>query len=293
MWRLTVRHLDLCSGIGGFALGFAWAGLSDKPVAFCEIDQWCRKVLQHWWPTVPIFNDIKEVANEPDRVVPECDIITAGYPCQPFSVAKGAGRKGEADARHLWPHIREVVASRRPAWVVCENVYGHVRLGLDNVLDGLESLGYTSWAALVPACGLDAPHERQRLWLISCRETGMADTIGQRLQEVWPSQAGHEWGKPGSAETGGIEGEISDTDSVRCGGGSDKVEREGAQGVGEGGGVWPIAGRAGNSQGGCPESLRLNPAWVEWLMGYPVGWTSLPFQDSRKVTKEGPTKSEG
>ena len=74
-----MRHVDLCSGIGGFALGFQWAGLS-KPVLFCDIEAWSRQVLAKHWPDVPIARDVKELASDPRRLVPDCDILTAGYP---------------------------------------------------------------------------------------------------------------------------------------------------------------------------------------------------------------------
>jgi len=133
-----VRHVDLCSGIGGFALGFEMAKLS-VPVLFCDVEPWCRRILKKHWPTVPVAEDVKVLANDPARFVPDCDIITAGYPCQPFSQA--GKRQGEEDPRHIWPSIFKIVASKRPTWVVFENVYGHISLGLDAVLADLESEG--------------------------------------------------------------------------------------------------------------------------------------------------------
>ncbi len=86
----SLQHIDLTSGIGGFALGFEWSGLS-KPVLFCDNEPWCRTILRKHWPDVPIAKDVKEIANEPDRFIPRTDrrqtILTSGYPCQPFSVA--------------------------------------------------------------------------------------------------------------------------------------------------------------------------------------------------------------
>mgnify|MGYP003652207421 CR=1 FL=1 len=159
-----MRHVDLCSGIGGFSLGFEWAGLS-KPVLFCDVEPWCRDVLSKHWPDVPVASDVKELANDPDRNVPDCDILTAGYPCQPFSVA--GKQKGTEDDRHIWPYILRIVAQKRPTWCVFENVHGHVALGLDQVLFDLESEGYTSRTFVVPACGVDAPHRRDRLWIVA------------------------------------------------------------------------------------------------------------------------------
>ena len=104
-----LRHVDLCSGIGGFALGFQWAELS-KPVLFCDIEPWSRKILNKHWPDVPIAEDVKELANDPDGLIPECDIITAGYPCQPFSVA--GDRRGTEDDRHIWPEIFTIIKAK-------------------------------------------------------------------------------------------------------------------------------------------------------------------------------------
>ena len=165
-----LRHADLCSGIGGFALGFKWAGLS-KPVMFCDIEKWSRQILSKHWPDVPIAEDVKELANDPDGLVPDCDIITAGYPCQPFSLA--GERRGSEDDRHIWPYILSIVKGKRPAWCVFENVYGHVSMGLDEVLSDLEGEGYAARPFIVPACAADAPHRRDRVWIIA---RNVADT---------------------------------------------------------------------------------------------------------------------
>jgi len=157
-----LKHVDLCSGIGGFALGFEWAGLS-QPILFCDTDEWCRKVLNKHWPDVPIANDVKDLANDPTQI-PDCDILTAGYPCQPFSLA--GKQKGTEDDRHIWPYIHQIVAHKRPTWCIFENVYGHVTLGLDQVLLDLECEGYASRAFVVPAASVDAPHRRDRVWIV-------------------------------------------------------------------------------------------------------------------------------
>jgi DNA (cytosine-5)-methyltransferase 1 len=159
-----MRHVDLCSGIGGFALGFEWAELS-KPVLFCDIEPWSRKVLRKHWPNVPIAEDVKELASDPDRFVPDCEIITAGYPCQPFSIA--GERRGDQDDRHIWPFIFSIIQAKRPSWCVFENVYGHVSMGLDEVLFDLEGEGYTARPFIVPACAVDAPHRRDRVWIVA------------------------------------------------------------------------------------------------------------------------------
>ncbi len=172
-----LAHVDLCSGIGGFALGFQRAGLS-QPVLFCDIEPWSRQVLAKHWPDVPIAEDVKELASDPRRLVPDCDILSCGYPCQPFSQA--GVRRGEEDDRHIWPEIFTIVQAKRPTWCVFENVSGHISLGLDQVLSDLESKGYAVQPFIVPACAVDAPHRRDRVWII------VADTDGERLQGQRP-----------------------------------------------------------------------------------------------------------
>ena len=165
-----MRHVDLCSGIGGFALGFQWAGLSE-PVLFCDIEDWSRQVLAKHWPDVPIAEDVKELASDPARLVPDCDILSCGYPYQPFSQA--GIRRGEEDDRHIWPEIFTIVQAKLPRWVVCENVAGHISLGLDQVLSDLEDkAGYEVQTFCVGAVAVDAPHRRQRIWIVAHTSCG-------------------------------------------------------------------------------------------------------------------------
>jgi DNA (cytosine-5)-methyltransferase 1 len=170
-----MRHVDLCSGIGGFALGFEWAGLS-HPVLFCDIEPWSRQVLAKHWPDVPIAEDVKELANDPARLVPDCDILTAGYPCQPFSVA--GQQRGAEDDRHIWPEIFAIVQAKRPDWCVFENVSGHITLGLDQVLSDLEGEGYAIQPFVIPACAVNAPHRRDRVWIVAETSSGRPQEHG-------------------------------------------------------------------------------------------------------------------
>jgi DNA (cytosine-5)-methyltransferase 1 len=135
-----------------------------------------------------VASDVKELASDPERFVPDCDILTAGYPCQPFSFA--GKRKGEEDDRHIWPYILKIIAFKRPTWCIFENVYGHISLGLDSVLSDLEAEGYTTRTFVVPACGVNAPHKRNRLWIV-------AYTNSKRPQEHGYSQPDISVGKGG------------------------------------------------------------------------------------------------
>ena len=154
-----MKHLDLFSGIGGFALAAQWAGI--ETVAFCEIDDFACKVLNKNFPCVPVHRDIRELDGS---LYAGIDLITGGYPCQPFSTA--GKRKGADDPRHLWPEMFRVIQQARPTWVVCENVAGHISMGLDAVLADMEGIGYAGQAVVIPACAKDAPHERKRVWII-------------------------------------------------------------------------------------------------------------------------------
>jgi DNA (cytosine-5)-methyltransferase 1 len=156
-----LRVLDLFSGIGGFSLGLERTG-GFETVAFCEIDPYCRAVLKKHWPDVPIFEDVRSLRG--DEVGP-IDLICGGYPCQPFSYA--GKRQGKEDDRHLWPEVHRLVASIRPTWCLFENVAGHITMGLDEVLLNLEGEGYACQPLVVPACAVDAPHRRDRVWIIA------------------------------------------------------------------------------------------------------------------------------
>ncbi len=169
-----MKMLSLFSGIGGIDLAAQWAGI--ETVAFCEIDQFCQKVLQKHWPEVPIFDDVRTI-NKQQLIEKEVigdgraiDIICGGYPCQPFSNA--GQRLGEEDDRHLWPEMFRLVKELRPTWVLGENVDGHVTLGLDTVLADLEREGYSTRAFIIPACGVNAPHRRYRVFVVGYSERG-------------------------------------------------------------------------------------------------------------------------
>jgi len=161
-----LRHLDLFSGIGGFSFGMEATG-GFETVAFCEIEKFPRKVLKKHWPHVKQYKDIKELTNEQletDGIIP-IDIITGGYPCQPFSVA--GSQRGEKDKRHLWPEMFRLVKECRPTWVIGENVSGHIKLGLDTVLEDLESEGYSTRTFSISASSVGANHQRERVWIVA------------------------------------------------------------------------------------------------------------------------------
>jgi DNA-cytosine methyltransferase len=158
-----IKILDICSGIGGFSLGLEATGGFDT-VAFCEFDDFCCKVLNKHWPNVPIYKDLKEIGNDPARIIQEFDLICGGIPCQPFSLA--GKQKGKEDDRHLWPYMYAIVKSKKPTWVIVENVGGFVNVALDDVCLDLETQGYATQSFIIPACSVEAPHKRDRIWIL-------------------------------------------------------------------------------------------------------------------------------
>ena len=158
---MKLKILDLFSGIGGFSLGLEATGHFET-AAFCEIEPYCKQVLKKHWPTVPIFDDIRQLKGTDIGTI---DIITGGYPCQPFSVA--GKQKAEQDPRHLWPEYFRLIQKLKPTWVIGENVSGHIKLGLDTVLENLESEGYSARAFSISASSIGAVHQRERVWILA------------------------------------------------------------------------------------------------------------------------------
>ena len=159
-----MKILDLFSGIGGFSIGLEDAGF--ETVAFCEIEDYPRAVLRKHWPNTPIYRDVRQLTGDQlraDGVFP--NVIVGGYPCQPFSHA--GVRRGAEDDRHLWPEVYRLVKEIRPAWGIFENVAGHISMGLDEVLSDLEAEDYAARPFVIPACALNAPHRRDRVWIVA------------------------------------------------------------------------------------------------------------------------------
>jgi DNA (cytosine-5)-methyltransferase 1 len=158
---VTLRVLDLFSGIGGFSLGLERAGM--RTVAFCEIEPYCRAVLRKHWPDVPIFEDVRNLRAEHVGTV---DVICGGFPCQDISLAgKGAGLAGERSG--LWSEYQRLISELRPAWVIAENVSALRSRGLDQVLGSLAEIGYDAEWHCIPAAHVGAPHQRDRVWIVA------------------------------------------------------------------------------------------------------------------------------
>lgn len=171
-----MTHLGLFEGIGGFSLAARWAGW--ETVAWCEIDQFCQNVLKHHFPEATGHTDIK--TTDFTQYANKIDIITGGFPCQPYSMA--GKRKGKEDDRHLWPEMLRAIREVKPRWVVGENVYGLVNWNggvvFDEVQSDLEAEGYEVWAVILPAAAVNAPHRRDRIWIIAHSKSEQ----GERMQ---------------------------------------------------------------------------------------------------------------
>lgn len=150
---------------GGIDLACEWVGI--KTVAFCEREPFCQKVLAKHWPDIPIYSDVCTLTKE--RLerdgIGAVDLISAGYPCQPYSLA--GKRQGSSDDRALWTEVRRLLEEIRPRWFVGENVAGHITLGLDDVLVDLERAGYTAQSFVIPAAAIGAMHKRNRVFIMA------------------------------------------------------------------------------------------------------------------------------
>ena len=183
--------IAFCAGYGGIERGLDLAGIEHRVIAYVEIEAYCvanliAKMEAGELAPAPVYTDLKTFPAEVfrDRV----DIITGGYPCQPFSQA--GNRKGEDDPRHLWPYIRRHIQSIRPIRVFFENVEGHISLGLSTVISDLEEDGFRSTFGIFSAAEIGAPHQRKRVFIMAnrngvrCDRGGIPNRAGQRTMEI-------------------------------------------------------------------------------------------------------------
>ncbi|MGL5716244.1 MAG: DNA cytosine methyltransferase [Paraclostridium sp.] len=264
--------LDIFSGIGGFSLGLEAATM--QTVAFCEINPFCRKILKKHWPSIPIFTDITTINKEDLKTLPRIDVIVGGFPCQDVSIA---GKKKGINAKRsgLWKEFVRLINEIRPKYAIIENVANLRSTGLINVLQDLWKIRYDAEWHCIPASAFGAPHRRDRIWIIaypSC-ESGFRLSLRKEEEESF---------------TGINCKNVSDSDCQRlqgCGG----FEKTGFICTQEQ--VSMYYSSRGIKQWGKEllevprlKDDRLNPDWVEWLMGYPISWTDGGSRKERLVS---------
>ncbi|MFZ9189369.1 MAG: DNA cytosine methyltransferase, partial [Algoriphagus sp.] len=175
-----MTHGSLFSGIGGFDLAAEWCGWEN--VFHCEWNPFGQKVLKHHFPNSISYNDITKTDFSIHRGA--IDIISGGFPCQPYSTA--GKRLGKEDERHLWPEMLRAIREIQPSWVVGENVRGLTNwnggLVFDEVQSELEIEGYEVLPFLLPACAVGAPHRRDRIWFIAYSNTKQREWKERRFQ---------------------------------------------------------------------------------------------------------------
>ena len=156
--------LDLFSGIGGFSLGLESTGFF-KTICFVEKDKFCQKILQKNFPNIPIEDEVRNVKGEKYAA----EVVTGGFPCQPFSVA--GKRKGTDDDRYLWDETIRIVSEQKCKWFIGENVEGIINIQdgmvFRQIHDDLESEGFEVQSLIIPASGVGAWHQRKRVWIIA------------------------------------------------------------------------------------------------------------------------------
>ena len=221
--------LDTFSGIGGFSYGLEMLCGGYKTVAFCEVDEYCRKVLAKHWPDVPCYGDIKEVTVErlrEDGLMP-IDLVCGGFPCQDISVAgKGAGIQGARSG--LWAELCRLIGEIRPRWAVMENVSALLGRGLGTVLGDLAAIGYDAEWHCIPASCVGAPHHRDRIWIVADSQSCDAgqSQVGN-TKRAGAICAGNGVGL--RAESGRLSSDFPDAGGLRCDAGR---PRESLQGIG-------------------------------------------------------------
>ncbi len=176
-----MTHGSLFSGIGGFDLAAEWMGWEN--VFHCEWNEFGKKVLNYYWPKAISYHDITKTDFTIHRGT--IDILTGGFPCQPYSSA--GKRKGKEDERHLWPEMLRAIREIQPRWVVGENVLGLVNwsggLVFHEVQADLEAAGYEVWPYVLPAASVGAPHRRDRVWFVAKNTKCDGFVFGESNQE--------------------------------------------------------------------------------------------------------------
>lgn len=284
--------LDIFSGIGGFSIGLEAASM--QTVAFCEINPFCQKILKKHWPLIPVFSDITTIHKEDLKALLPIDVIAGGFPCQDVSIA---GKKKGINAKRsgLWKEFVRLINEIRPKYAIIENVANLRSTGLISVLQDLWKIRYDAEWHCIPASAFGAPHRRDRIWIIAYPDCKRWDSRTYNKQRGYipdnknrqHSETQQEW-DIGESRVSQICKVLPDSDCQRlqrCGGFEE---------------ISPIctqeqvsmyySSRGIKQWGKEPLEVprlkddRLNPDWVEWLMGYPISWTDGGSRKERLVS---------
>ncbi len=296
----TQNVISFCTGYGGIELGLRRAGVDVRTVCNVEIEAFVQanlvaKIEEGRLDNSPVWTDLKTFPASDFRGI--VDGICCGYPCQPFSSA--GKRQGEEDPRHLWPYLRKHIQTIRPSWVFAENVFGHLSLGLSTVLSDLEEDGYRCTWGIFSAEEVGAPHQRKRVFILgyttslrprrgreNC-EGEQSEVLGERLES--DGTGPHCELEPLSSRKPGTGGKILAEEAKKSWGTPQARDWKGAQGRAYKGGAkdlpaqtegvpphaGPPAPEKSSTSGKNHGSPKLNPNWVEQLMGLSTGWTDL------------------
>jgi DNA (cytosine-5)-methyltransferase 1 len=285
---------SLCTGYGGLDMAVE-AYFNAETIWCAEYDKHASYLIEERFD-IPNYKDIKAIDW---TTIEPIDILTAGYPCQPFSVA--GSRQGSNDERHLWPYIKEAISILRPRIVVLENVRGHLSLGFKEVLKDLTEIGYDTRWQIVRASDVGAPHQRARLFIIAYPNSidwrvPSSDVVAAHSIDYGFTHGNACRSKERLTGTKS-NGFIADSDSHSC----EESRRASICLCSEGQGL-----RDGQDQGQAgheyrfslemdrqdiPNTLdqdKLNPVFVEYMMGLPKGWvTDLDLPRTQKLKMLG------
>jgi DNA (cytosine-5)-methyltransferase 1 len=286
-----LTHLDLFSGIGGFALAAKWNGY--RTVGFCDNEPYAQAVLKKHWPEVPCHKDIREVRGD---LYAGVTLLTGGFPCQPFSVA--GKQRGKDDNRYLWPEMLRVIREARPAWIIGENVAGIVNLALDTVCADLEAEGYEVEPVIIPACAVDAAHRRDRVWIIA-RNVGDTQLDGYAAAQGFGKLLDQPEKQRGQVEerkfagAGGSPANVANSDRGQLSqrepeGQSVQVSGEGGERVGDVADTISQRRCGGNSEGEYAEDVGQSPGHPWHNPGGVATW--LPEPDVGRVAHGVPNR---
>lgn len=205
------KHGSLFSGIGGFDLAAEWMGWEN--VFHCEWNEFCKRLLKYYWPNAISYDDITKTDFTIHRGT--IDVLTGGFPCQPYSLA--GKRKGKEDERHLWPEMLRAIREISPTYIVGENVYGLVNwnggLVFHEVQTDLENEGYEVQPVILPACSVNAPHKRERIWFVAYSGNKRCNNWSDNWEKRHV-QTNERITKKNKSEWNGRECRISETGSI-------------------------------------------------------------------------------